>query len=49
MIGGSIAPLVGKLDDGTPLPLAAIIVCTTGLAAGMFWSARRRMLERDGG
>jgi DHA1 family bicyclomycin/chloramphenicol resistance-like MFS transporter len=48
MIGGSIAPLVGTLDDGTPLPLATIIVCTTGLAAGLFWSVRRRMLDRDG-
>ena len=49
MIGGSIAPLVGTLDDGTPLPLATIIVSTTGLAAGLFWSVRRRMLDRDGG
>ena len=49
MIGGSIAPLVGTLDDGTPLPLAAIIVCTTGLAAGLFWSVRRRTLDRDNG
>jgi MFS transporter, DHA1 family, multidrug resistance protein len=48
MIGGSIAPLVGTLDDGTPLPLATIIVCTTGLAAGLFWSVRRRMLDRHG-
>jgi DHA1 family bicyclomycin/chloramphenicol resistance-like MFS transporter len=49
MIGGSIAPLVGALDDGTALPLAAIIVGTTGLAAGLFWSVRRRMLNSDGG
>jgi DHA1 family bicyclomycin/chloramphenicol resistance-like MFS transporter len=49
MIGGSIAPLVGALSDGTALPLAAIIVCTTGLGAGLFWSARRRMLDSDGG
>jgi DHA1 family bicyclomycin/chloramphenicol resistance-like MFS transporter len=48
MIGGSIAPLVGTLDDGTALPLATIIVCTTGHAAGLFWSVRRRMLDRDG-
>jgi len=45
MIGGSIAPLVGALGDGTALPLAAIIVGTTGLATGLFWSARRRMLS----
>jgi DHA1 family bicyclomycin/chloramphenicol resistance-like MFS transporter len=49
MIGGSIAPLVGALDDGTAIPLASIIVCTTGLAAGLFWSVRRRMLNSDNG
>jgi DHA1 family bicyclomycin/chloramphenicol resistance-like MFS transporter len=48
MIGGSIAPLVGALDDGTAIPLAAIIVCTTGLAAGLFWATRRRMLDSAG-
>jgi MFS transporter, DHA1 family, multidrug resistance protein len=47
-IGGSIAPLVGALQDGTAMPLAAIIVGTTGLASGLFWSARRRMLESIG-
>ena len=49
MIGGSLAPLVGALSDGTALPLAAIIVGTTGLASGLFWSARRRMLDSDDG
>jgi len=49
MIGGSIAPLVGALADGTAIPLAAIIVCTTALAAGLFWATRRRMLDSDGG
>ena len=49
MIGGSIAPLVGALDDGTAVPLAAIIVGTTGLAAALFWSARRRMLDSHTG
>ena len=48
MIGGSIAPLVGAVDDGTAMPLAAIIVGTTGLAAALFWSVRRRMLETVG-
>jgi MFS transporter, DHA1 family, multidrug resistance protein len=47
MIGGSVAPLVGALEDGTAMPLAVIIVGTTGLAAGLFWSARRRMLASD--
>jgi MFS transporter, DHA1 family, multidrug resistance protein len=49
MIGGSIAPLVGALADGTPVPIAAIIVGTTGLASALFWSARRRMLDSTGG
>jgi len=49
MIGGSIAPLVGALKDGTAMPLAVIIVGTTGLAAGLFWSTRRRMIDSDGG
>jgi DHA1 family bicyclomycin/chloramphenicol resistance-like MFS transporter len=49
MIGGSIAPLVGALEDGSAMPLAAIIVGTTGLASGLFWAARRRMLETTGG
>ena len=49
MIGGAVAPLVGALSDGTSTPLAAIIVGTTGLAAALFWSARRRMLDSDGG
>src|SRR5215210_998944 len=48
-IGGSIAPLVGALQDGTAMPLAAIIVGTTGLASGLFWSARRRMLDSTDG
>ena len=47
MIGGSIAPLVGALEDGTAMPLAAIIVGTTGLASALFWSARRRMLASN--
>jgi DHA1 family bicyclomycin/chloramphenicol resistance-like MFS transporter len=49
MIGGSLAPLVGALSDGTAVPLAAIIVGTTGLASGLFWSARRRMLDSTDG
>ena len=49
MIGGSIAPLVGAVDDGTAMPLAAIIVGTTGLAAALFWSVRRRMIDSNGG
>ncbi len=43
MIGGGIAPLVGALDNGTAVPMATIIVGTTGLASALFWSARRQL------
>lgn len=43
LIGGAVAPLVGALDNGTAVPMAAIIVGTTGLAATLFWSSRRRL------
>jgi len=43
MIGGGIAPLVGAFDNGTAVPMAAIIVGTTGLASALFWSARRQL------
>ena len=43
LIGGAVAPLVGLLDNGTAGPMAAIIVATTGLAATLFWSSRRRL------
>ena len=45
MVGGGIAPLVGALDNGTAVPMAAVIVGTTGLASGIFWSARRQLLD----
>ena len=47
MIGGSIAPLVGALDNGSGVPMAAIMVGTTGLAATLFWFARRRLLAES--
>ena len=43
MIGGAIAPLVGALSDGTPVPMAAVIVGTTGTATALMLSARRRL------
>ena len=43
MIGGAVAPLVGALDNGTAVPMAGVIVGTTVLGAGLFWSARRRL------
>jgi DHA1 family bicyclomycin/chloramphenicol resistance-like MFS transporter len=41
MIGGMIAPIVGALGDGTPVPMAGVIVGTTALAAVLMVSARR--------
>jgi DHA1 family bicyclomycin/chloramphenicol resistance-like MFS transporter len=43
-VGGSVAPLVGALDDGTVVPMAAILVAATGLATALFWSARRALI-----
>ncbi len=43
LIGGAVAPLVGALDNGTAVPMTAVMVGTTGLALVLFWSARRRL------
>jgi DHA1 family bicyclomycin/chloramphenicol resistance-like MFS transporter len=43
MIGGLIAPLVGALDNGTAVPMAAVIVGTTGLSTILMLSARRSL------
>ena len=42
-VGGSVAPLVGALDNGTAAPMAAILVATASLATALFWSARRSL------
>ena len=47
LVAGSIAPLVGALDDGSGVAMAAIMVATTGLAATLFWSARRRLIAES--
>jgi DHA1 family bicyclomycin/chloramphenicol resistance-like MFS transporter len=41
MIGGLVAPLVGALANGTPVPMAAVMVGTTGLAAVLMLTAKR--------
>jgi DHA1 family bicyclomycin/chloramphenicol resistance-like MFS transporter len=45
MIGGMVAPLVGVFANGTPVPMAVIMVVTTGparaWACGACWAARR--------
>ncbi|CAA9371760.1 MAG: Multidrug resistance transporter, Bcr/CflA family [uncultured Propionibacteriaceae bacterium] len=41
LIGGLTAPLVGALDNGTPVPMAAVIVGTTGLASLLLFLTRR--------
>jgi DHA1 family bicyclomycin/chloramphenicol resistance-like MFS transporter len=44
MIGGFVSPLVGALDDGDGVAMAAVILGTTAIAATLFWTARRRLL-----
>jgi len=48
LVAGSVAPLVGALDDGSGVPMAAVIVGTTTAAAILFWTARRRLLAQSG-
>src|SRR5918998_1990207 len=48
LIARSIAPLVGALDDGRGVPMAALMVATTGVVATLFWTARRRLLAESG-
>jgi len=43
VIGGAVAPLVGAFENGTPVPLAVIVVGTTSLAAVLLLSAGRRL------
>jgi DHA1 family bicyclomycin/chloramphenicol resistance-like MFS transporter len=43
VVGGAVAPLVGALADGTPVPMAAIVVGTTGVAAALLIATRRRL------
>ena len=48
LVAGSVAPLVGALDDGSGVAMASIIVGTTTVAATLFWIARRRLLAASG-
>jgi MFS transporter, DHA1 family, multidrug resistance protein len=43
VLGGLIAPLVGALSDGTAVPLAGVVVGTTGLALVLFATVRRAL------
>ena len=43
VIGGSIAPIVGALENGTAVPMAAVIVGTTAVAGALMLLARRRL------
>lgn len=43
LIGGLVAPLVGALSDGSPLPMAAVILGTAALALVLMTSARRSL------
>jgi DHA1 family bicyclomycin/chloramphenicol resistance-like MFS transporter len=43
MIGGAIAPLVGTFANGTPAPMAAVILGTSALALVLLVGSRRRL------
>lgn len=43
MIGGLVAPLVGALANGTAVPMAAVMVGTTGLSVTLMLSAQRKL------
>ena len=43
VIGGAVAPVVGAFANGTPVPMAAIVLATTGLAATLILLGRRRL------
>ncbi len=43
LVGGLIAPLVGLFANGTAVPMAAVVVGTTGLAAVLFLLSRRNL------
>ena len=43
VIGGAVAPVVGAFANGTPVPMAAIVVATTGLATTLILLGRRRL------
>ncbi len=47
LVGGFVSPLVGALDDGDGVAMAAVILGTTGLAVALFWTARRRLLAES--
>ena len=47
MIGGLVAPLVGALDNGTAVPMAAVIVGTTGISTILMLTARRALSQID--
>jgi DHA1 family bicyclomycin/chloramphenicol resistance-like MFS transporter len=41
--GGLVAPLVGALDNGTPVPMAAIMVAALALAGTLLLVSRRSL------
>ena len=43
LIGGLIAPLVGVLSNGTPVPMAGVILGTSALALVLMLSSRRSL------
>ena len=45
VLGGLVAPLVGALDNGTPVPMAAIMVSAQALAGTLLLVSRRSLRE----
>ncbi len=43
VIGGAIAPIVGALADGTPRPMAGVVLGASALALVLFLSTRRQL------
>jgi len=48
LIGGMIAPLVGALDNGTPVPMAGVILGASTLALVLMVSSRRGLQTAAG-
>ena len=47
VIGGSIAPLVGALGNGTPVPLAGVILGAATLALVVMLTTRRQLVDSN--
>jgi DHA1 family bicyclomycin/chloramphenicol resistance-like MFS transporter len=48
VIGGAIAPLVGALSNGTPVPMAGVILGASALALVLMLISRRQLATSEG-